>query len=69
MCATRLFVQRAMNCADELPTGSRADLYEIAADLLSRAGSHNEAEAATTAAKNLREADSAQLLFRNLLSA
>lgn len=68
MHTARLFIQRAMTGAEELPASVRADLYDIAAECLARAELTQEAEAATKAAANLREAEASQLLFKHLLT-
>lgn len=62
------FVSRALDGIDQLPPSERADYYMVAACIL--INTHpQQAEAAATAANNLREAESAQLHFRALLSA
>lgn len=64
-----LVIEAALSKAPELPPAQRADLFEGIANLIRPNGNFTEAdwEAATKAARALREAESAQLLFTNLI--
>lgn len=60
----RLVVRHSVSALDLLPAGQRADLLEGAALLLDG----EEADEASSAAHHIREGESAQLKFRELLS-
>lgn len=64
-----MFCQRALDGAATLPAAERADLYEFAAQVLSREGYGMEAEAAHDLSENLRSTEAHQMRFDGLLSA
>ncbi len=65
------FVSRALCGIEQLPPKERADHYDLAADILSAFATPGtctqEAAAAHKAAESIREAESAQLLFKGML--
>lgn len=68
MNAVLRFCQLALDSAASLPTPERADCYEVAACIL-KAEHKPLAEVALVAARELRNAEAAQLQFAGLLSA
>lgn len=65
------FVRRALTGIEELPPKERADHFDLAGDILTTFGNPGtctqEAEAARKAATTIREAESAQLLLKEML--
>lgn len=65
------FVSRALSGIEQLSPKERADHYDLAADILTTfappGACAEEAAAAHKAAKSIREAESAQLLFKGML--
>jgi len=64
-----LFCQMALSQVSDLNGSERADLYDFAGEVLRFAGCHDHAEAAKTAATDIRNAEAAQTRFVALLSA
>lgn len=64
-----LFCQHALSSAEGLSSAERADFLDFAGSVLMHADCPIQAEAAKTAAADLRNADAAQARFEALLSA
>lgn len=64
-----VFAACALKGINDHPMNVRADLYDFAAELLMKAGHEQEANVASSAAHHIREAETSQLLFRNILNA
>ena len=63
-----LFTRRALTGVESLAPNDRADLYDTAAEILSLdSATIGHADAATKAAREIRQAEAAQLHFRALL--
>lgn len=68
MSIAPLFCQLALDAACNASPAERADLFDFAADILERSQCTAAATAAARAAAILREAEAAQLTFRQLLT-